>query len=125
MNRAGDTGDPELKIRWTIGSQAAFVPFGRTPEQLKQHIVASVACHIQPFASISDLMFSDLLHQSSLLCHLGLAVKRRNGSGPRRGNGRGLVAAPRCAQCFQSIVASIGSLLLQPVNPRQLPGVTA
>ena len=40
--RAGDTRDSELKIRWTIGSQAAFVPFGGTPNQLNQDVVTDV-----------------------------------------------------------------------------------
>jgi hypothetical protein len=37
----------------------------------------------------------------------------------------GQAASTRCAQRFKSIVASIVGLLLQPVNPRQLLGVTA
>jgi hypothetical protein len=42
MIRASNTGDPELKIRWTIGSQAAFLPFGGTPNQLNQDVVTDV-----------------------------------------------------------------------------------
>ena len=42
MIRACNARDPELKIRWTIGSQAAFVPFSGTSNQLDQDVVTDV-----------------------------------------------------------------------------------
>ena len=39
--RAGDTGDPELKIGRTIGGEAAFA-FSGPRDQLKQDAVANV-----------------------------------------------------------------------------------
>jgi hypothetical protein len=43
---AAQLGDPTLKLRWTISSQAALKPFGCPRDQLNQHIVPNVAFHI-------------------------------------------------------------------------------
>jgi len=46
MKPPGDSrrahGDPQLKIAWNIGGEAAFVAFGCTREHLKQDVVPNV-----------------------------------------------------------------------------------